>query len=86
VAAHADRIQFSAINAGATLCPNAPQRASRTFQAIADYPYAERLRRRTPHTAVVELAVSGGVGDIAGHVVDQYQANGRAPGRADIGR
>jgi hypothetical protein len=64
-----DRIRLSAINSGATLFPGAPARGPLTFAAIEDYPYAERLRRRTPHTAVVELAVLGGVPDIADHVV-----------------
>jgi hypothetical protein len=80
VGAHQRRIQLSAINSGATLYPSAPERGTRTFQAIEDYPFAERLRSRTPHTAVVELAVSGGVRDIADHIVDVYQVP--APVRA----
>jgi hypothetical protein len=77
--AHGPRVQLSAINSGSTLYPNAPQRGTGTFQPIRDYPYAERLRGRTPQTAVVELAVPGGVRDLAGHVIDQYQvpAEGR---------
>ena len=73
VGAHERRIRLSAINSGSTLYPNAPKRGTRTFQTIEDYPYAERLRRRTPATAVVELAVAGGVRDIADHTVNQYQ-------------
>jgi hypothetical protein len=68
------RIQLSAINSGATLYPNASERGTRTFQAIEDYPFAERLRSRTIKAAVVELAMSGGVRDIADHIVDVYQA------------
>jgi hypothetical protein len=64
-----DRIRLSAINSGATLFPGAPERGPFTFRTIEDYPYAERRRRRTPPTAVVELAVLGGVPDIADHVV-----------------
>lgn len=73
VGAHHRRIQLSAINSGATLYPNAPERGTRTFQAIEDYPFAERLHRCTPQAAVVELAVPGGVRDIADHIVDLYR-------------
>ncbi|MFJ8613575.1 DUF7002 family protein [Streptomyces sp. NPDC093675] len=73
VAAHDRRIQLSAINSGATLYPNAPARGTRTFQTIEEYPFAERLRKRTPQTAVVELAVRGGVHDVADHVVDVFR-------------
>ena len=73
VGGHQRRIQLSAINSGSTLYPNAPQRGTRTFQAIEDYPFAERLRRRTPQAAVVELAVPGGGRNIADHIVGLYQ-------------
>ena len=69
VARHRDRIRLSAVNSGATLYPGAPERGPFTFTAIEDYPYAERRRRRPPATAVVELAVLGGVPDIAAHVI-----------------
>lgn len=61
VGAHHRRIQLSAINSGATLYPNAPQRGTRTFQTIEDYTFTQRLHRRTPQAAVVELAVPCGV-------------------------
>ena len=73
VSAHARRIRLSAINSGSTLYPNAPERGTRTFQTVADYPFAERIRSRPPQAAVVELAVSGGVRDIASHVIDVYR-------------
>lgn len=73
VSAHDRRIRLSAINSGSTLYPNAPERGTRTFQTIEDYPFAERIRSRTPQSAVVELAVSGGVRDISSHVVDVYR-------------
>jgi hypothetical protein len=69
VATYHDRIRLSAINSGATLYPGAPERGPSTFTTIEDYPYAERRRHRTPQTAVVELAVLGGVPDIADHVI-----------------
>jgi hypothetical protein len=73
VSAHGRRIRLSAINSGATLWPNAPERGMRTFQLIEDYPFAERQRHRSPQTAVVELAISGGVRDIADHIIDLYR-------------
>ena len=75
VSAHDRRIRLSAINSGATLYPNAPERGTQTFQTIGGYPFAERLRCRTPQSAVVELAVSGGVRDIADHLIDLYQVS-----------
>ena len=73
VSAHDRRIRLSAINSGSTLYPNAPERGTRTFQTIEDYPFAERIRGRAPQAAVVELAVSGGVRDISSHVIDVYR-------------
>src|SRR5215471_11696119 len=60
VCAHDHRIGLSAINSGATLYPSAPERGTRTFPAIEDYPFAERFRRRRLRTDVVELAVTSG--------------------------
>jgi Family of unknown function (DUF7002) len=74
VSAHGCRVQLSAINSGSTLYPNAPQRGTQTFQAIEDYPFAERIGRRTPQAAVVEFAVCGGVRDISDHVIETYRA------------
>jgi hypothetical protein len=76
VTRHHERIRLSAINSGATLYPGAPERGPFTFRTIDDYPYAERRRRRTPQTAVVELAVLGGVPDIADHVVRVHRRLG----------
>lgn len=73
VSAHHRRIRLSAINSGSTLYPNAPERGTRTFQTIEDYPFAERIRCRAPQAAVVELAVSGGIRDISSHVIDMYR-------------
>jgi hypothetical protein len=76
VSAHGHRVQLSAINSGSTLYPNAPQRGTQTFQAIEDYPFAERIGRRTPQAAVVELAVCGGVRNISEHVIETYRTPG----------
>jgi hypothetical protein len=76
VSAHGHRVQLSAINSGSTLYPNAPQRGTQTFRTIEDYPFAERIWRRTPQAAVVELAVCGGVRNISEHVIDTYSTPG----------
>jgi hypothetical protein len=61
-------------------CTPTPQNAERgTFQTIEGYPFAQRLRCRTPQSAVVELAVSGGVRDIADHLIDLYQVSAPLP-------
>lgn len=85
IAAHDPRIRLSPINSGAALYPNAPKRGTHTFQTIEDYPFGERLRRRTPQTAVVELAVLGGVRDLAGHVTDVYQVSAQAQSSRNAG-
>jgi len=68
VTAHRDRIELSPINSGSTIYK--PQKRGReTFRSIADYPFDERRRTRTPAASVVELVVSGGVPDIEDHLV-----------------
>lgn len=74
VRAHLDAVRLSPMNSGSALYPNAPGRGSTTFVRLSDYPYAERRRTRGAAGAVVELAVLGGVPDLARHVVgvDRY--------------
>ena len=74
VATYADRIRLSPLNSGATLFPNAAPRGPDTFRTIAGYPYDELRRQRGPGHAVAELAVIGGVPDIAKHVIQVEQA------------
>lgn len=69
VQAHQRNIRLSPINSGATLYPNTPTRGPQTFVPIADYPFTERRKRRDPADAISELAVTGGVPDLANHVV-----------------
>ena len=65
VAAHRARIELSPINSGVTDPFPAP-RGRDTFRSIADYPYAEWRRKRGRRgEPVVELAVLGGVPDVA---------------------
>lgn len=64
VAAHRDRITLSPINSGA-IGRAAARRGRDTFLPIAAYPYEHYRTRRGPRDRVVELAVEGGVPDVA---------------------
>jgi hypothetical protein len=59
---HAARITLSPINSGATMY-KPPERGSKTFLPIADYPFGKRRQARGQN-AIVELAVNDGVHDI----------------------
>lgn len=74
VRAHEAQVRLSPINSGSALYPNAVVRGSATFSRIEDYPYAQRRKGRSPANALVELAVVGGVPDLANFVigVDRY--------------
>jgi hypothetical protein len=76
VAAHHDQIRLSAVNSGATQWPSAPPRGAKTFSTIEDYPFTERRRGRTLDYAIAELAVIGGVPDVAAHVVGVQRRRG----------
>lgn len=67
VAAHRDNITLSPINSGAIGRARA-RRGRRTFSPIDAYPYEHWRGKRSPRDRVVELAVLGGVPDIARHV------------------
>jgi hypothetical protein len=68
VAAHRERILLCPINSGSTI--RIPQRRGRdTFKTIADYPFEAWARKRASTDAVAELAIEGGVPDIAAHVL-----------------
>jgi len=60
---HIGDITLSPINSGATMY-KPPERGSRTFLPIAEYPFAERKRARGAQDAIIELAVDDGVRDI----------------------
>jgi len=66
-----ERVRLSPVNSGAALYldPGTTARRLFTFSTIEDYPYAERRRHRPRHAAIAELAVVGGVPDVADHVV-----------------
>lgn len=77
VETHFEKIRLSPINSGATIFPNAAMRGSMTFQPIDQYPFADRRSGKELANAVTELAVIGGVPDVAKHVVrvDSYVGN-----------
>jgi hypothetical protein len=62
-----ESITLSPMNTGNTL-PFAHPRGKATFSRMQDYPYQERLKRG-PYYTVVELAVEGGVYDIARYTI-----------------
>ena len=70
-----DRVRLSPINSGAVLYTPTP-RGSQTFSTIGDYDYAGRRKKRGRVDAIVELAVLGGVPDIADHVLEVRQMRG----------
>lgn len=68
VARHLDQITLAPYNTGATM-PFAVARGSDTFLPVAQYPFNVWRRTRPVWDAVVEVAVDGGVYDIAEYVV-----------------
>jgi hypothetical protein len=84
--AHADRVFLAAMNTGNT-SPYAHPRGARTFLSPAEYPFDERLKKRKE--AIVELAIEGGVPDLATYVISAtvIPANGsRTDGSVLFGR
>jgi hypothetical protein len=71
---HADRVRLSHLNSGATAYVSG-RRGSATFKPIADFQHPRSRQRPAKHIA--ELAVMGGVPDIAVHTikVQRRQAN-----------
>jgi hypothetical protein len=68
VTAHLDRILLSGMNTGSTIRRPLP-RGPRTFLPVAEFPYEERRRTRSPSDALVELVVEGAVPDIMDHLI-----------------
>lgn len=80
LARHSDRVRLSPINSGATVF-NPQPRGRDTFLPIADYPLATWRKKRGQENAVVELAVDGGVPNIADFVLRVYETGGGKPDR-----
>lgn len=88
VSAHRDRILLSGLNSGSTI-RRALSRGQRTFRTIAEFPYEERQKTRSPSDALVELVVTSGVPDIMDHLIAASEVaperNVEIWRRADIG-
>ena len=69
VEAYPSRVQLAPYNTGSMHVPNAPKRGPGVFTAVADYPYAEWVRRRGKSgDAVVELTIDYAVPDVSSYV------------------
>jgi hypothetical protein len=68
VTAHLDRVLLSGMNTGSTIRRPLPRGPS-TFLPVAEFPYEERRRTRSPSDALVELVVEGAVPDIMDHLI-----------------
>ena len=79
VEANLANVRLSPINSGSTIFPHAVARGSTTFLPIEQYPFAERRKTRGLADAVTELAVIGGVPDVAAHVVQVDRYIGASP-------
>jgi hypothetical protein len=60
---------LSGMNTGSTIRRSLP-RGPKTFLPIAEFPYEERRRTRSPSDALVELVVEGAVPDIMAHLIE----------------
>jgi len=67
--AHAERIELSPINMGATLRRPA-RRGMETFTPLLALPYATWVRKRGGRDRILEVTVVDGIPDIARHVVE----------------
>jgi hypothetical protein len=56
------------MNTGSTIRKPLP-RGPRTFLPIAEFPYEERRRTRSPSDALVEFVVEGALPDIMDHLI-----------------
>jgi len=69
VSAHAERVELSPINSGATMRRPA-RRGLGTFTPLLALPYGEWSRRRGGRDRVLEVTVVGGVPDVSRHVLE----------------
>jgi hypothetical protein len=92
VEAHRDGARLSGMNTGSTI-RKPLRRGPMTFLPIAEFPFEERRRTRSPSDALVEFVVEGSVPDIMEHLieVDEVGPNRRVevwrrpPGSVDAG-
>jgi hypothetical protein len=76
VKAHKKNITLSPINSGSTIMRPQP-RGEATFLPIDDYPFEEWKKKRNAREAVVELAVTHAVSDIAEHTLAVHAVKGK---------
>jgi hypothetical protein len=80
VEAHAERIELSPINSGATLFGSPVKRGRRTFLPITEYDFEEwSKKRRANGDVIVELVVRDGVPDIREHLIAVHDSANGAP-------
>ena len=66
LATHGDQVLLTTMNTGAvSRFPSCPRRGRDSFMTVADFPYGERCTTDSRRTRVVEVAVDGGVRDVA---------------------
>ena len=75
VGAHEANVRLSPMNSGCTK-PFPHPRGQNTFLPISEYPFDQRRNRGAD--AIVELAIEGGVPDIAQHVISVRRMRGTA--------
>ena len=81
LAAHADGVRLTTMNTGATTrFANCPRRGRDTFMTVPDFPSGERRTTGSRRTGIVELAVTGGVPDVADLVVRVERRRGAGRG------
>lgn len=81
LATHADRVLLTTMNTGAvSRFPSCPRRGRDTFMTVADFPHGERRTTDSRRTQVVELAVDGGVRDVADLVLQVERRRGEGLG------
>jgi len=71
---HHEAVLLSPINSGCTF-PSPARRGLDTFLPLSSYPFNQQKQRRGLKSAIVELAVTGAVPDIADHVL-RVEENG----------
>ncbi len=75
VRTHEPNIRLSPINSGCTK-PYPHPRGHSTFLPVTDYPFNEWYEKRGGRDPIVELAVIGGVSDIAAHTMSVLRMRG----------
>ena len=74
---HHENVRLTGMNTGSTIFPRSPARGRGTFMTVEEFPFDERRRGgKALHENVVELAVTGGVPDVADFVLRVEERRG----------